>query len=45
VLHLEHDEHGTRLEAEVDAALEAELADADDSGVFGVDLSAPSGGP
>jgi GTP-binding protein HflX len=29
ILHLEHDEHGTRLEAEVEAGLAAELAAAD----------------
>lgn len=39
VLLLEHDEHGTRIEAEVEAALAAELAAADTT------LSGPSAGP
>ena len=39
VLLLEHDEHGTRIEAEVEAALAAELVAADTS------LSGPSAGP
>jgi GTPase len=42
VLMLEHDEHGTRLEAEVDAALAAELAAA---GRALEDVSAPREGP
>ena len=41
VLSVEHDEHGTRLEAEVGAALAAELVAADSR----TDLSAPSAGP
>jgi GTP-binding protein HflX len=45
VLHIEHDEHGTLLEAEVDAALAAELADADVTDRSDSDLSAPSAGP
>ena len=41
VLSIDHDEHGTRLEAEVGAALAAELAAADSRS----DVSAPSAGP
>ena len=43
VLQLAHDEHGTRLEAEVDAALAAELAAADSAAA--TEVSGPSGGP
>jgi len=43
ILRLEHDEHGTLLEAEVDAALAAELAAADTG--EGIEVSAPSAGP
>jgi GTP-binding protein HflX len=43
VLHIEHDEHGTLLEAEVDASLAAELADV--ASGSDSDVSAPSAGP
>ncbi len=43
VLRLEHDEHGTRIEAEVDAALEAELAAAGTA--LDAEVSGPSASP
>jgi GTP-binding protein HflX len=43
VLHLEHDETGTRLQAEVDDALAAELGAADSAA--GPDVSAPNAAP